>query len=226
MTNIKKNVIIVAGGKGQRMGAELPKQFIPIDGMPILMRTIKAFYDFDNKIQIVLVIPISHQLYWLDLCEEHKFNIAHRLTKGGETRFHSVQNGLELVEEGIVAVHDGVRPFISQEMIKRCFKDAKAYKAVVPVVDSVDSMRQISSDGKSKIIDRASIKLVQTPQVFDAALLKEAYETQYDESFTDDASVVEAKGTTIYLTKGEVTNIKVTTPFDLKIGELLCNEKK
>lgn len=224
MTNIKRNVIIVAGGKGQRMGAELPKQFIPINDMPILMRTIKAFYDFDNKIQIVLVIPISHQLYWLDLCEEYKFEIKHRVTKGGETRFHSVQNGLELVEEGIVAVHDGVRPFVSQEMIKRCFKEAKVYKAVVPAVDSVDSMRQVSEDSNSKIIDRATIRLIQTPQVFDVTLLKDAYKAEYSASFTDDASVVEAMGTNVYLTKGEVTNIKVTTPFDLKIGELLCKK--
>lgn len=225
MINIKKNVIIVAGGKGQRMGAELPKQFIPINGMPILMRTIKAFYDFDNKIQIILVIPISHQIYWLDLCEEYKFEIKHRVAKGGETRFHSVQNGLELIdEEGIVAVHDGVRPFVSQDMIKRCFKDAKIHKAVIPVVDSVDTMRQMTSDEKSNIIDRATIKLVQTPQVFDVELLKNAYKTEHKDSFTDDASVVEATGTNIYLTKGEVTNIKVTTPFDLKIGELLCNK--
>ena len=224
MTNIKKNVIIVAGGKGQRMGADLPKQFIPINGMPILMRTIKAFYDFDNKIQIILVIPISHQIYWLDLCEEYNFEIKHRLAKGGDTRFHSVQNGLELVEEGIAAVHDGVRPFVSQEMIKKCFKDAKTHQAVIPVVDSVDSMRQLDANGKSKIIDRSAIKLVQTPQVFDVELLKKAYKVEYNKSFTDDASVVEAMGTEIYLTQGEMTNIKVTTPFDLKVGELLCKD--
>lgn len=224
MTNIKKNVIIVAGGKGQRMGADLPKQFIPINGMPILMRTIKTFHDFDKDIQIVLVIPISHQLYWIDLCEEYKFEIKHRLAKGGETRFHSVQNGLQLIEEGIVAVHDGVRPFISQEMIKRCFKEAKTHKAVIPVVDSADSIRQISAEGTSKTIDRSTIKLVQTPQVFDVTLLKEAYKVEHKKTFTDDASVVEAMGTNIFLTKGEASNIKVTTPFDLKLGELLLQQ--
>ena len=223
MTTLKKNVIIVAGGKGQRMGVELPKQFIPINGLPILMHTIKAFYDFNPDINIVLVIPISHQIYWIELCEEYKFHIKHKITKGGDTRFHSVKNGLALVEEGLVAVHDGVRPFLSKDLIKRCFKEAKANKTAIPVVDSVDSLRQVTEDGKSKVIDRAAIRLIQTPQVFDVNTLKEAYQAEYTDSFTDDASVVEAMGVDIHLVKGEVTNIKVTTPFDLKIGELICS---
>lgn len=218
---MKKNVIIVAGGKGLRMGANLPKQFIPIGGKPILMRTIEAFYNYDNMISIILVIPASHRDYWAKLCVDYQFVIPHVITLGGETRFHSVQNGLELVSSGIVGVHDGARPFASVELIKMCYENADKLKAVVPVVDSTDSLRQLTSDGNSKIIDRQTIKMVQTPQVFTADVLKKAYEAAYTDSFTDDASVVEATGVKIHLVEGEVTNIKVTTPLDLKIGEAI-----
>lgn len=218
------NVIIVAGGKGLRMGSELPKQFIPIGGMPILMHTIKAFYDFDTSINIILVLPESHQNYWTTLCREYKFLLAHKIATGGETRFHSVQNGLKLVDEGIVAVHDGARPFASKELIDRCFENANKLKAIIPVIDSTDSLREVQQDGTSRIIDRSKIKLVQTPQVFTVDVLKKAYQAEYTNIFTDDASVVEATGINIHMVKGEVTNIKVTTPFDLKIGELIAKQ--
>lgn len=220
---MKNNVIIVAGGKGLRMGSDLPKQFIPIGGKPVLMRTIEAFFDFDNGINIILVLPLSHQDYWLQLCEEYNFTISHKVAAGGETRFHSVKNGLAMVEAGIVGVQDGVRPFASKEMIRRCFDAAYDLSAVVPVIDSTDSLRCVKEDGKSEIIDRSRIRLVQTPQVFHADILKKAYETEYKATFTDDASVVESMGTEVHLVKGEVTNIKITTPLDLKIGELLVS---
>lgn len=218
------SVIIVAGGKGLRMGSELPKQFISIGGKPVLMRTIEAFYVFDNSMNIILVLPVSHQDYWRKLCTEYKFSIPHKIADGGDTRFHSVKNGLSFIDkERIVGVQDGVRPFGSLEMIKRCFATAEFYPAVIPVINSTDSLRELQGDGHSKIIDRSKIRLVQTPQVFHVDVLKKAYDTDYKDSFTDDASVVEAMGVAIHLVEGEVTNIKITTPLDLKIGELIAN---
>lgn len=224
---MKKNVIIVAGGKGLRMGNDLPKQFIPIGGKPLLMRTIEAFYRFDQDINIILVLPVSHQDYWKSLCEEYNFSIEHTIANGGETRFHSVKNGLALVADGLVGVQDGVRPFGSVEMIKRCFDAAEEeYPAVIPVIDSTDSLREVVDEDKSRIVDRSKIRLVQTPQVFDVNVLKKAYQTDFKETFTDDASVVEAMGVNVHLVKGEVTNIKITTPLDLKIGELIIRDKE
>lgn len=223
---MKKNVIIVAGGKGLRMGNDLPKQFIPIGGKPVLMRTIEAFYRFDQDINIILVLPVSHQDYWKSLCEEYNFSIEHLIANGGETRFHSVKNGLALVTDGLVGVQDGVRPFGSVEMIKRCFDAAREYPAVIPVIDSTDSLREVVDEDKSRIVDRSKIRLVQTPQVFDLNVLKKAYQTDFKETFTDDASVVEAMGVDVHLVKGEVTNIKITTPLDLKIGELIIRDKE
>lgn len=220
------NIIIVAGGKGLRMGGELPKQFMPIGGKPILMHTIEAFSAYDKNISIILVLPESHQEYWKNLCSEHGFTIPHRITTGGKTRFHSVANGLKLVETGIVGIHDGARPFTSKELIGRCFKEAAKYEAVIPVIDSTDSLREITEDGKSHILDRSKIKLVQTPQVFSVELLKKAYQSEYKESFTDDASVVEALGKEIHLLAGDTNNIKITTPIDLKIGELILKLKE
>ncbi|MFQ9316198.1 2-C-methyl-D-erythritol 4-phosphate cytidylyltransferase [Dysgonomonas mossii] len=224
---MKKNVIIVAGGKGLRMGNDLPKQFIPIGGKPVLMRTIEAFYRFDQDINIILVLPVSHQDYWKSLCEEYNFSIEHTIANGGETRFHSVKNGLALVTNGLVGVQDGVRPFGSVEMIKRCFDAAEEeYPGVIPVIDSTDSLREVVDEDKSRIVDRSKIRLVQTPQVFDVNVLKKAYQTDFKETFTDDASVVEAMGVNVHLVKGEVTNIKITTPLDLKIGELIIRDKE
>ncbi|MDR1882113.1 MAG: 2-C-methyl-D-erythritol 4-phosphate cytidylyltransferase [Prevotella sp.] len=217
----RKNVIIVAGGKGLRMGGDLPKQFIPLAGKPVLMRTIEAFFAYDNDINIVLALPLSRHAYWKELCAEYRFAIPHLVVAGGETRFHSVKNGLALVEGGIVGVQDGVRPFVSNEMIKRCFHAAITHRAVIPVIDSTDSLREMIDDEKSKIIDRSKIRLVQTPQVFHADVLQRAYETGFKDTFTDDASVVEAMGIDVHLVKGEVTNIKITTPLDLKTGELI-----
>ncbi len=222
-TKMKKmnNVIIVAGGKGLRMGSDLPKQFIPIAGKPVLMHTIEAFYRFDKDIAIVLVLPVSHQQYWRELCADYHFEIPHTVANGGDTRFHSVKNGLAFVNDGVVGVQDGVRPFVSEEMIKRCYDAVEEYDAVIPVVDSTDSLREMLDGERSKIIDRSKIRLVQTPQVFNVDVLKKAYQTEYKDTFTDDASVVEEASVNIHLVKGEVTNIKITTPLDLKIAELI-----
>lgn len=214
-------VVIVAGGKGLRMGAPLPKQFIPIKGIPVLMHTIRAFYRFDACMQIVLVLPAGQQEYWKNLCQEYKFDIPCVVANGGDTRFQSVKNGLEKVQADWIAVHDGVRPFVSEEVIARCFDLALTEKAVVPAVPVVETVRKLSDGGKSRTVNRDSYRLVQTPQVFEAGLLKKAYEQPFRSVFTDDASVVEAMGVSVALAEGNRENIKITTPFDLKVGEAL-----
>lgn len=218
---MKKSVIIVAGGKGTRMGSELPKQFLPLAGVPILMYTLMAFKKYDEKIEIIVVLPRGEQEYWKQLCQEQHFSVEHRIANAGETRFHSVKNGLALVEApGLVGVHDGVRPFVSDEVIQRCYELAEEHKAVIPVIDAVESVRHLT-DGGSETVDRNDYKLVQTPQVFEVDLLKQAYEQEYTSMFTDDASVVEAMGVPVYLTEGNRENIKITTPFDMMIGAAL-----
>lgn len=224
MNKRKESVIIVAGGKGLRMGAELPKQFICLNGLPILMHTIRAFYTYSNDIQIILVLPISHQAYWNELVEQYKFTIPLAIANGGETRFHSVKNGLELVSEGaLVAVHDGVRPFVSNDLINRCFEGANQSRAVVPAIASKDSLRLVEGD-TSRPIERDMVRLIQTPQVFEYQIIRNVYNTEFQDVFTDDASVVEYGGQKIYIVEGEDNNIKITTPFDLKIGEILTHK--
>ena len=219
---MKKHIIIVAGGKGLRMGGDIPKQFLPVCGKPVLMRTLEAFHAYDASIHIILVLPVSQQDYWKQLCQEYRFELSHDIANGGETRFHSVKNGLALVEgEGLVGVHDGVRPFVSQEVIARCYAEAEAKKAVIPVIGVVETVRHLTDEG-SETVPRDQYKLVQTPQVFDAALLRSAYQQPYVEMFTDDASVVEALGEQVSLVEGNRENIKLTTPFDMKLAELLC----
>lgn len=223
--SMKKYVIIVAGGKGLRMGGEIPKQFLPIGGKPVLMRTVEAFYQAETEIGIVLVLPHEQQDYWRELCYQYDFQIPYILADGGQTRFHSVQNGLRMIPDGeadaLVAVHDGVRPFVSAQVIQTCFDEAARQGAVVPVLDMVDSVRRLSDDGGSKSEDRSRLKLVQTPQTFRADILKKAYSQDFTELFTDDASVVEASGVFVSLVQGNRENIKITTPFDLKIAEAL-----
>ena len=219
---MKKYIIIVAGGKGLRMGGDIPKQFLPVCGKPVLMRTLEAFHAYDASIRLILVLPVSQQAYWKQLCEEYQFELVHEIANGGETRFHSVKNGLALVEEdGLVGVHDGVRPFVSQEVISRCYEEAVSLKAVIPVIGVVETVRHLTEEG-SETVPRDQYKLVQTPQVFDVTLLHRAYQQEYTDLFTDDASVVEALGEKVYLVEGNRENIKLTTPFDLKLAELLC----
>jgi len=219
---MKKHIIIVAGGKGLRMGGDIPKQFLPVCGKPVLMRTMEAFHTYDAAIHIILVLPVSQQAYWKELCQEYRFSLSHDIANGGDTRFHSVMNGLAMVEgNGLVGVHDGVRPFVSQEVIARCYEEAEACKAVIPVIDVVETVRHLTEEG-SETVPRDRYKLVQTPQVFEVELLRRAYQQTYTDLFTDDASVVEALGEKVYLVKGNRENIKLTTPFDLKLAEMLC----
>lgn len=220
---MKQYAIIVAGGRGLRMGSELPKQFLPVGGKPVLMHAIEVFRHYDTSLQIILVLPKDQQNFWKKLCRECAFEVEHQLADGGETRFHSVKNGLAFVQEpGLVAVHDGVRPFVSLEVIRRCYDLAAKRKAVIPVVDVFETLRVVTKDG-SRTVNRAEYKLVQTPQVFDAELLKRAYMQDFNPIFTDDASVVEAMNIPVSLTEGNRENIKITTPFDLKIGTALLH---
>jgi 2-C-methyl-D-erythritol 4-phosphate cytidylyltransferase len=217
-------IIIVAGGKGLRMGADIPKQFLPIGGKPILMRTIERFRDYDRELKIILVLPKAQQDYWLRLCTDHHFHADYLMADGGETRFHSVKNGLSLIPgdaTGVVGVHDGVRPFPSVSMIGKCFEAARTAKAVIPVTPVVETLRHVNGT----TVPRSEYRLVQTPQTFDIQLLKEAYRQPYSDAFTDDASVVEHLGKTVTLVEGNLENIKITTPFDMKIAEVLCGEQ-
>ena len=216
-------VIIVAGGKGLRMGSDIPKQFLPIGGKPVLMRTLERFREYSPTLQIILVLPKAQQDYWKQLCEEYHFNVEYQLADGGETRFHSVQHGLALIPdetEGVVGVHDGVRPFPSIDVIRRCYDTAREKKAVIPVIPVVETVRQLEG-ATSFTVPRDDYRLVQTPQCFDIQLLKAANRQPYNDGFTDDASVVEAYGFDITLVEGNRENIKITTPYDLKIAEVL-----
>jgi 2-C-methyl-D-erythritol 4-phosphate cytidylyltransferase len=216
-------VIIVAGGKGLRMGSDIPKQFLPIGGKPVLMRTIERFREYSPTLQIILVLPKAQQDYWQQLCKEYDFKVEYLLADGGETRFHSVQHGLALIPddaEGVVGVHDGVRPFPSIEVIRNCYETARTAKAVIPVIPVVETVRHLKGE-TSFTVPRDDYRLVQTPQCFDIQLLKAANRQPYNDGFTDDASVVESFGYEITLVEGNRENIKITTPYDLKIAEVL-----
>jgi 2-C-methyl-D-erythritol 4-phosphate cytidylyltransferase len=227
-------IIIVAGGKGLRMGTDIPKQFLPIGGKPVLMRTLERFREYSADLQIILVLPQAQQDYWQQLCKEYDFKVEYQLTDGGETRFHSVQHGLALIPddaEGVVGVHDGVRPFPSVEVIKNCYETARKKKAVIPVIPVVETVRHLIGESnvqrstfnvqRSVTVPRNDYRLVQTPQCFDIQLLKAANRQPYNDGFTDDASVVEAFGYDVTLVEGNRENIKITTPYDLKIAEVL-----
>ena len=216
-----KTAIIVAGGKGERMNAEIPKQFLEIHGKPILMHTLEVFRRYDASMELILVLPSVQIEFWKELCKKHAFDIPHQIVSGGQTRFQSVKNGLKATRSNLlIAVHDGVRPLVSIDTIERCFDEAEKSGAAIPVIDLVESIRQIS-ENESFSVDRSAYKLVQTPQVFESELLKKAYEQEFTPLFTDDASVVEALGTKIQLVEGNRENIKITTEFDLKIAESL-----
>lgn len=213
-------VIIVAGGKGLRMGSDIPKQFLPIGGRPVLMRTLEQFRKYSLTLQIILVLPKAQQEYWQQLCKEYDFRVEYQLADGGETRFHSVQHGLALIPDnakGVVGVHDGVRPFPALDVIRNCYEAARTQKAVIPVIPVVETLRHLTEGTKP----RGDYRLVQTPQTFDIPLLKAANRQPYSDNFTDDASVVEAYGHAITLVDGNRENIKLTTPYDLLVAEAL-----
>jgi len=218
---MKLYALIVAGGSGERMKAEIPKQFIEIAGKPILMHTIERFIDFDGSIEIITVLPENQLRFWSDLQKKYSFTIPHTLVKGGKTRFESVRNGLGFTDEpGLVAIHDGVRPFVSIDTIRRCFETAGKLGNAIPVISPSDSLR-IETENGSMPVDRTKIKLIQTPQVFRTDLIMYAYRQDYLPEFTDDAIVLERTGAKINLVEGNRENIKITTPEDLFIARAL-----
>lgn len=216
-------VVIVAGGSGNRMGTVVPKQFLDLNGEPVLMHTIRKFYDFDHKIKIILVLPLQQISYWKSLCDKNNFKIDHEIVSGGNSRFHSVKNGLTKVAgSSIVGIHDGVRPFVSIETIKNCYTAARKYGNAVPVVPVNESVRIKESD-QNQSFDRSKLFLVQTPQVFHSDVVSNSFNQEFHESFTDDANVVESAGYKIHLVDGNRENIKITTQTDMIIAKALIN---
>lgn len=215
---MRKYVVIVAGGSGSRMKSELPKQFIELAGLPILMHTIKAFH-FDD-IKIILVLPEPQIAFWQELLNQHQFNVPHEIVNGGVARFDSVKNGLDAIQEthGLVAIHDGVRPLIEREIISNSYSEAEKHGNAIVSIALKDSIRSVSSQSNQQE-DRSRFRLIQTPQTFQLKLIKEAFLQAYDPLFTDDASVLEKAGHSIHLIEGSYQNIKITTPEDLLTAE-------
>lgn len=221
-------VIIVAGGKGLRMGNDIPKQFLPVAGKPILMHTIERFHQYDGSLKIILVLPETQQTYWNELCKKYNFDIDHTVVNGGDTRFQSSKNGLAVIpdgEDGVVGIHDGVRPFVAKEVIAECYETAREEYAAIPVCAVTDTLRYIDKRGGGKNVLRDDYRIVQTPQAFDISLAKQAFSQGYKENFTDDASVVESLGCQVAMVEGNRENIKITTPFDLKVAEAILSHE-
>jgi len=222
---MKRYAILVAGGSGQRMKSPVPKQFMELNQKPVLMHTIEKFYSAASSIHIVVVLPKSHHSVWATLCQKHQFSIPHRICAGGASRFKSVRNGLELcVENSIIAVHDGVRPLIHPDLILNLYRHAEANSAVIPVCPILESIRKVEGE-ESKALDRSQYYSVQTPQCFSSDILQIAYQQAEKDTFTDDASVVEALGKGVHLIKGDRMNIKLTTPEDFVFAEALLKQQ-
>jgi 2-C-methyl-D-erythritol 4-phosphate cytidylyltransferase len=222
---VNEFALIVAGGKGTRIKSVLPKQFLELNGLPVLMHTIQAFLRYSPKINIILVLPADDFSTWEKLVQTHSFTAPITLCKGGETRFQSVRNGLQLLSgDGMVAIHDGVRPLVSEDIIAASFRLASVHKAAVASVRLKESIRVVDQDN-TKAVDRSRYRLIQTPQTFMISAIKKAYEGKEDESLTDDASVAEKAGLSISLFEGSYSNIKITTTEDLLLAEALLAKK-
>jgi 2-C-methyl-D-erythritol 4-phosphate cytidylyltransferase len=224
LSSMKKTAIIVAAGNGSRMKTDIPKQFLLLKNKPVLYYSIKAFLNAFEDINIILVLPEEHIAKGQEIIDGFFDSSKFKIVAGGRTRFHSVQNGLSLIEEeSIIFVHDGVRCFVTEYLIQRCYEAAMESGTAIPVIDSADSLRLITKNG-NKIIDRNKIKLVQTPQTFHSKILLPAFEIDYKQKFTDEASVVEAYGIKVNLIDGEPNNFKITTQHDLEIAKILMLE--
>jgi 2-C-methyl-D-erythritol 4-phosphate cytidylyltransferase len=220
---MKKYAIVVAGGSGTRMQSVVPKQFIPIGGLPVLMQTLKRFIDYPEAIEIILVLPKDHITEWKKLCKQYQFNPTITIVEGGASRFQSVKNGLNHIPDnmdGLVAIHDGVRPFITKRLILENFRIAEEYGSAITAIPLKDSLRTIK-DNKSKAVNRTDFKLIQTPQTFLISLIKKAFNRPEDSSFTDDATVFEADHGAVVLSEGSYQNIKITSPEDLLFAEAI-----
>jgi 2-C-methyl-D-erythritol 4-phosphate cytidylyltransferase len=222
----EKYAIITAGGKGERTGLPFPKQFMELKGLPLIMHSIYAFLAYSPKIKLIVVLPAGMGKSWEELCRKYRFEHVHTVCTGGETRFHSVRNGLAHAESGsLVAIHDAARPLVSTALISRCFSMAAQKGTAVPVIPQTDSVREVIGK-ENRRVDRSRLVMVQTPQVFETNLIKAAYEQPWDPSFTDDACVLEAGGERIWLVEGEARNIKVTTKTDLAVAGALMRDAR
>ncbi len=224
--NTHIGIVVVAGGSGSRMGGNLPKQFMLLDGQPILARTVNNFAEALPGAEIVVVLPADYIDFWHDYAR--RFNVAeHRTTAGGAERFHSVSNGIAALSDAcdLIAVQDGVRPLATHACIRRIAETAAAEGTAVPVIQPTDSYRTVAADGSSRPIDRTTLRIVQTPQIFRADLLRRAYACDYAAAFTDDATVVEATGFCVRLVEGEPTNLKITTRDDLAVAESILTHR-
>lgn len=213
-------IIITAGGIGKRMGGEIPKQFLALQHKPILMHTVELFHGFDSTAELIVTLPENHLIQWEELCSKHHFTVPHRVVSGGNERFDSIKNALQVATGDYIAIHDGVRPFITQTVFETLVSEVKKYRAVIPVVEMKESLRLVDAE-RSVAVPRTNYRVVQTPQIFDGKLLQKAYEQPFQDSFTDDASVVESIGVKIHLVEGNVENIKITNPADLVLAEAL-----
>ena len=222
MITMQEYAIIVAGGSGNRMKSEIPKQFLKIHGLPILMHTINAFSDYSKSLKIILVLPADQIVFWNQLCAEHSFQVNYTLIEGGDSRFASVKNGLLSIKDnsGLVAVHDGVRPVIRNEIIAASYSRAAEQGSAVTSVPLKDSIRKVETNGDNAAMDRSVFQLIQTPQTFRLDWMQKAFQTAYNDQFTDCASVLEAAGYPIHLIPGSYENIKITTPEDLRWAEI------
>ena len=221
MTTMKKFAVIVAGGTGNRMNNIIPKQFLLLNGKPVLYYTIRSFLSAYDDLQLILVLPAEYISVGQGIVDTFFDHQRIRITAGGKTRFHSVQNGLQMVmEESIVFVHDAVRCMVSVDLIQRCYDAALENGSAIPVIDCKDSVRLLSDKG-NKAQERNTIKLVQTPQTFQSKILLPAFNIDYKDKFTDEATVVEAFGVKVHLVTGEENNMKITSPIDLVIAEHL-----
>lgn len=217
--------LIVAGGKGTRIKSKIPKQFIELNGLPVLMHTIEAFFRYSENVAVVLVLPEDDFDTWATLCQKYNFTKKLTLQKGGDTRFQSVKNGLEKIEgNGLVAIHDGVRPLVSEDIIGASYRLAAVHQSAVAAVRLKESIRMTDQDN-TKAMDRSRFRLIQTPQTFEINLIKKAYQIKDDPSLTDDASVAERAGHIISLFEGSYDNIKITTQEDLVVAAALMNSK-
>ena len=222
MNTVKQAVIFVAGGTGTRMGSPLPKQFLTLNNTPILIHTLRNFYSFSRNFEMIVVMHHDYISFWKDLCLQFEDVPEHTVVAGGEERFHSVKNGIEAVSSDVqhIAIHDAVRPLVSHETLTRCFNTLNEHNAVVPAIPINDSIREVHGV-LNKSVDRSLYKRIQTPQCFESSMLKEAYSKPFSPLFTDDASVVEANGHSVFLVEGNLENIKITSPIDLIVGESL-----
>ena len=219
---MKHTIILTAGGTGKRMGGKIPKQFLKINDTPILIHTLKSIYEFDNNFEIIITLPEEWISYWKNLLNEYNIGINHKIVAGGEQRYHSIKNAINQSSGDTIAVHDGVRPLVSHETLNRIYDAANNHFAIAPYIQITESIRE-KQGLKNASKNRDEVVIIQTPQCFKRETLIEAYKNPFEKTFTDDASLVESNGTSIFLVEGNQENIKITSPKDIAVAEAIIN---